>query len=238
LINASILLAGQLLGCKSSKKEAKEKAIISFDLHAHPGVFIKKGMSDYPGDMAFTKRMKDMTENRISGAFFSLVADIPLLKITETGIVPKGKFQKGEGWAEFEKQLAFLKDLLVKNNIETAFSADELKASNDIQAYLAVEGGDFLDGQIENVAKSYAEGVRSIQLVHYAPNLLGDLQTWKADYGGLSPFGKTVVKEMNRLGMVIDVAHASVRTVKNVVDLTEDPIILSHSILKGTNNGK
>ncbi len=237
LRNTSILLAGQLLGCNSNSKKLQESALISFDLHTHPGVFIKKGMSDYPGDLAFAKRMEDMQTHKLSGAFFSLVADMPLLKITETGIVPRGKFKAGEGWAEFEKQLAIIKDLLAKNGIEIAFSGKELKTDGTIQAYLSCEGGDFLDGQIENVANCYAEGVRSIQLVHYAPNLLGDLQTWKAEYGGLSPFGKEVVKEMNRLGMVIDVAHASVRTVKNVADLTQTPILLSHSILKGSNNG-
>ena len=237
LINSSILLTGQLLGCNSNTKKTKQSDLISFDLHTHPGVFIKKGMADYPGDSAFAKRMEDMRTNKLSGAFFSLVADMPLLKVTETGIVPRGEFKAGEGWTEFEKQLAILKALLKENGIEIAFSGEELKADATIQAYLSCEGGDFLDGQIENVAKCYAEGVRSIQLVHYAPNLLGDLQTWKAEYGGLSPFGKEVVKEMNRLGMVIDVAHASVRTVKNVADLTQAPVILSHSILKGTNNG-
>lgn len=237
LINASILVGGHLIGCKSTTKKSEEVPLISFDLHTHPGVFMKKGMADYPGDIAFAKRMEDMQTNKLSGAFFSLVADMPLLKITERGIVPRGKFKEGEGWTEFEKQLSILKNLLTINEIEITFSGKDLKANNTIQAYLSCEGGDFLDGKIENVAKCYAEGVRSIQLVHYAPNLLGDLQTWKAKYGGLSPFGKEVVKEMNQLGMLIDVAHASVRTVKNVVDLTTAPIILSHSILKGDNNG-
>lgn len=237
LINTAIVFGGHLLGCKPSAKKSKTVPLISFDLHTHPGVFIKKGMADYPGDMAFANRMEDMQANKLSGAFFSLVADMPLLKVTETGIVPRGEFKEGEGWKEFEKQLAILKELLTTNQIELAFSGNDLKADNTIQAYLSCEGGDFLDGQIENVAKCYEEGVRSIQLVHYAPNLLGDLQTWKAEHNGLSSFGKEVVKEMNRLGMLIDVAHASVRTVKQVADLTKAPIILSHSILKGDNNG-
>ncbi len=237
LINAAILFGGQLIGCKSTAKKSKNEPLISFDLHTHPGVFIKKGMADYPGDIAFAKRIADMQAHKLSGAFFSLVADMPLLKVTETGIVPQGAFKVGEGWKEFEKQLAVLKNLLAKNSIEIAFSGNDLKANNNIQAYLSCEGGDFLDGQIENVERCYNEGVRSIQLVHYAPNLLGDLQTWKAEHNGLSAFGKEVVKEMNRLGMLIDVAHASVRTVKQVADLTKAPIILSHSILKGDNNG-
>lgn len=236
LLNAGIILSGQLLGCKITGKVPVEEAMISFDLHTHPGVFFRKGTEEYAGDSAFSERMQDMQANKLNGAFFSLVADMPLLKITKNGIVPRGKYKAGEGWSEFERQLTNLKTLLTAHQMDLALSAHELTAESSVKAYLACEGGDFLDNKIENVGKCYGEGVRSIQLVHYAPNTLGDLQTWKADYGGLSPFGKEVVKEMNQLGMVIDVAHASVRTVKAVTDLTDAPIILSHSILKDGQN--
>src|SRR5437868_15395317 len=78
----------------------------------------------------------------------------------------------------------------------------------------------------------YKDVVRSVQLVHYAPNALGDLQTEAPQHEGLSKAGKDVVKKMNRLGMVIDVAHASFKTVQDVAEATDSPIILSHSVLK------
>lgn len=232
LRNSALLLSGHLLGCKAIPNPSTSNDLISFDLHTHPGRFFQKGSEGYVGDSPFTKRIMDMQTHHLNGAFFSIVADMPLLKVTENGIVPRGKYKDGEGWKEFERQLHDLKILLTDHKVEIAFTANELTPECSTKAFIACEGGDFLDNKIENVAKSYQEGVRSIQLVHYAPNTLGDLQTWKADYGGLSPFGKEVVKEMNQLGMIIDVAHASVRTVKAVTDLTNAPIILSHSILK------
>ena len=78
----------------------------------------------------------------------------------------------------------------------------------------------------------YEDGVRSLQIVHYAPNPLGDLQTEASQHNGLSASGKEVVKKLNTLGMVIDVAHASFKTVQDTASITAAPIILSHSILK------
>ncbi|MBK8060749.1 MAG: membrane dipeptidase [Gemmatimonadetes bacterium] len=89
-----------------------------------------------------------------------------------------------------------------------------------------------LDGDPERIDRVYADGGRSIQVVHYVPNAAGDLQTQPAAHGGLSPLGKAMVKRMNARGMVIDVAHAAFATVKDVVSLTSAPIMLSHSILK------
>jgi membrane dipeptidase len=77
----------------------------------------------------------------------------------------------------------------------------------------------------------HADGVRSLQLVHYVPSALGDLQTQPAQHQGLSPFGRAVVRECNRHRVLIDVAHASFETVRDVVARTEQPVILSHSIL-------
>jgi membrane dipeptidase len=232
IYHSSLVLGATLLGCKTTTKATANKKAPSFDLHTHPGAFFYKGAKEYQGDEAFIARVKDMKTNGLDGAFFSVVADLPLLKLTDKGVVFNGTFKGDEGWLEFKKQLNILRNLLQKAEVKIALKAKELNRGNAVKAYLSCEGGDFLSGKIENVAKAYQEGIRSIQLVHYAPNDLGDLQTWKAKHKGLSSFGKEVVKEMNRLGMLIDVAHASIKTVKDVTDRTTAPIILSHSILK------
>lgn len=197
-----------------------KKPLVSFDLHCHP-----RSLST----------LKDMIENHLQGGFISLVADRPLLQRTDTGIVPNGTFHPGEGWKEFESQWSELHALLAQAEIEPVhdWKAYEQAISTGVFAPLiACEGGDFLDGRIENLDKGYALGLRSVQLVHYVPNALGDLQTSAPQHQGLSPFGRSVVKRMNELGMVIDVAHASFETVKGVVDASSDPVILSHSLLK------
>ena len=101
-----------------------------------------------------------------------------------------------------------------------------------VAAFLGCEGGEFLDGDPGRLEAMHADGIRSIQLVHYVPNILGDLQTSAAQHDGLSAAGKAVVRRMNQLRMVVDVAHASEKTVRDVVEITTAPIILSHSILK------
>jgi membrane dipeptidase len=85
---------------------------------------------------------------------------------------------------------------------------------------------------VDRLERLYADGVRSLQLVHYAQNELSDLQTEDPVYGGLSQVGREVVQEMNRLSMVIDVAHASFTTARDVAEVSDAPIILSHSALK------
>jgi membrane dipeptidase len=101
-----------------------------------------------------------------------------------------------------------------------------------VAAFLACEGGDFLQGDAGRLDEMHADGVRSVTLVHYHPNELGDLQTSPAQHDGLSAAGKAVVRRMNRLKMVIDVSHATFETTRDVAALTSAPIMLSHGILK------
>ena len=208
---------------------------MTFDLHSHPGSFFYRGTPEYAGDDAVVATVTGMRNAGLTGAFFSLVADAPLIERTPTGIRPRGVYAAGEGTREYQRQLAILKDLLEKvPAILATTSSDLVRAPRvrKVAAFLACEGGEFLDGKPERVDQLHADGVRSIQLVHYVPNILGDLQTHASQHGGLSALGKAVVKRMNAVGMVIDVAHASFETVRDVVSLTSAPIILSHSILK------
>jgi membrane dipeptidase len=208
-------------------------------MHSHPGAFYAKGSPTYKGDDSMHYTLAAMTIGGLTGAFVSLVADAPLLEVTPTGIKPKGPYAPGDGAKEYKRQLGILKDLLNRSSQTLVTDAAELQkafTSEKTALFLACEGSEFLEGKAEKVDELYEDGVRSIQLVHYAPNALGDLQTWEAQHKGLSEAGKEVVKRMNARGMVIDVAHASYDTVKAVVDLTTAPIILSHSILKAGND--
>ena len=208
---------------------------VTFDLHTHPGAFFFKGTPEYLGDDAVLKTVTGMRDAGLTGAFFSLVADAPLIERTATGIRPRGMYAAGESPREYQRQLAILKGLLgTMPAILATTSSDLARAQRErkVAAFLACEGGEFLDGKPERVDQLYSDGVRSIQLVHYVPNILGDLQTSAPQHGGLSTLGKSVVKRMNAVGMVIDVAHASFETVRDVVSLTSAPVILSHSILK------
>jgi membrane dipeptidase len=208
----------------------------SFDLHCHPGVFPLRGMPNYPGDQAFTKTTSEMRTGGLAAAFFSIVGDANLLSRDAKGIVVSNrKMSEGEAWADTVKQLNTFDELAKRENIGLATSTvqvQQLRKRGQIAAFLSCEGGHGLEGKLDRLDDLYARGVRSLQLVHYAQNTLGDVQTLPPVYNGLSPFGRDVVRQLNRLGMVVDVAHASFAAVKATVDSTTAPIMLSHSHLQ------
>jgi membrane dipeptidase len=227
--------AAPLLGQRTGDAASFLKKHPSFDLHCHPGMFPELRGADDPGGQAFTKTTSDMRAGGLTAAFFSLVADARMLTRVNGRIVPNGKLAEGEAWADCEKQLKTLDELAKRENIDLATSIarmEEIRKSGRIAVFLACEGGHGLEGKIGHVDDLYERGVRSLQLTHYAQDTLGDLQTLPAVYNGLSGFGREVVRRMNRLGMVVDVAHASFDTVKATVDITTAPIMLSHSHLQ------
>lgn len=232
------LMAGvgtSLLGVSAFEMRLAAPAFdfITFDLHAHPGVFYAKGREGYAGDEGIVKTVAAMNEVRLSGVFMSLVVDSLVNKRTPTGIVPARDFEKGEAWKEYKRQLMESKKTIGMYSLRLAREVGDLNKKEDTRtaAFLACEGGDFLESA-DQVNEVYGDGVRAIQLVHYAPNPLGDLQTFESQHNGLSALGKAVVKRMNEVHMVVDVAHASYLTVKDVVEASSQPIVLSHSILK------
>ena len=205
-----------------------------FDLHSHPGLFMNKGLPNYSGDEMVIKTFKEMRGVHSSGAFVGLVADAPLLEITPTGIKVAKIYQAGEGAIEYQRQKNILQDFFKELAIHPATKAadfDNHSIEKKPTLFISCEGGDFLEGKTELLDQMYSDGVRSLQVVHYAPSLLGDLQTQPTQHNGLSTAGKAVVKKMNQLNMLVDVAHASFKTVQDVVAITDAPIMLSHSIL-------
>lgn len=107
---------------------------------------------------------------------------------------------------------------------------DVLAARRNRQVALmpALEGGDALEGRIENLHELHRRGLRLIQLIHFRDNAIGHMQTWPYSPGGLNEFGQEVVREANRLGIVIDMAHANSETMRDVLALSADPVLFSH----------
>lgn len=101
----------------------------------------------------------------------------------------------------------------------------------------AIEGGDQIDGSLANLRLAYARGVRSMGIVYDHHNAIGDgamampssAQVAVPAHGGLSDFGAEVIVEMNRLGMMVDLSHASEATALEALRLSKAPVIFSHS---------
>lgn len=94
---------------------------------------------------------------------------------------------------------------------------------------LSVEGGEILKGSLSVLRMLYRLGVRSLTITWNNRNLLADGVGEKNSKGGLTDFGVAVVKEMNKLGMLIDVSHLSERGFWDVLELSTQPVIASHS---------
>jgi membrane dipeptidase len=217
---------------------------LAIDVHAHPGrTFVRGATGLSPALIAFSARgtsedsaFEDMRAGLVSGGSFSLVADFQTLDLQGEGLASTREFSPGEARASYERQLANLRAATAAGG--AAFVAqpadfERIRGDGGVAVLVTVEGADFLDGDIANVARSFEDGVRSITLVHYRPHELGDIQTAPAVRGGLTPFGADVIREMDRLGMVVDLAHAAEPVVSMALDVGERPMMCSHTHLQG-----
>ena len=124
--------------------------------------------------------------------------------------------------------------------LSRALSADDFAAADrngTIALMPALEGGDQIDGSLENLRTAYARGIRSMGIVYDHNNDIGDgamafpssTDGAAPSSGGLTQFGHQVVAEMNRLGMLIDLSHAAESTSLEVLRISRVPVIFSHS---------
>jgi len=197
------------------------------DLHAHPGAFTRIASGGLGLDA-----LEDMRAGGVDVAFFAAVADGPVIR-REPGRIRQ--FREPAPGELHRSTLGQLERVLARargGQLDLVLSGRALAtraAGRPPGALLAIEGGDALEGDPGRVAAFHALGVRSIQLVHYRINELGDIQTEPARHGGLTPAGREVIAEMNRLGMIVDAAHASPDTLRDILAVSRHPVIVSHT---------
>lgn len=109
-------------------------------------------------------------------------------------------------------------------------------SENKLAALISIEGGEALQGDLAALRMFYKLGVRSICLTWNYRNELADGVREEASAGGLSAFGRSVVEEMNRLGMLVDVSHISEKGFWDVLEYSKSPAIASHSNSKAICN--
>lgn len=111
----------------------------------------------------------------------------------------------------------------------TADDVERIVKAGKIASMLGVEGGYSIQESLAVLRRYYDLGVRYMTLTHSKSLAWADSATDEPRCGGLSEFGKEVVREMNRLGMLVDLSHVSVETMKAALEATEAPVIFSHS---------
>src|ERR1700733_8226583 len=119
-----------------------------------------------------------------------------------------------------------------KDQIELATGAGDIERivkSKKIAAFLAIEGGHQIDDDLAVLRMYYRMGIRAMTLTHFKNNNWADSSTDKPAHNGLTPFGKDVVRELNRLGVMVDISHVADKTFYDAVEISKAPVIASHS---------
>ncbi|MEO8649983.1 MAG: dipeptidase [Acidobacteriota bacterium] len=118
----------------------------------------------------------------------------------------------------------------------TAADIRRAKKQGRICALMGIEGGYAIENSLFALRDFYRLGIRYMTLTHNVSHDWADAHNGEVKNNGLSEFGKEVVREMNRLGMLVDISHVSAKVMNDVLDVTTAPIIASHSGARGVNN--
>jgi membrane dipeptidase len=129
-------------------------------------------------------------------------------------------------------------------SLEMAFTSDDIRRihkTGKIASLMGIEGGHAIEDSLSALRQFYRLGVRYMTLTHtntnnWADSAGGINNPAEKRHGGLSDFGREVVREMNRLGMMVDVSHVADDTFQDVIETTQAPVIASHSSCRALTN--
>ncbi len=139
------------------------------------------------------------------------------------------------GWARVQlEQLDLARRVIAQypEALQLALSADDVERARRrgrIASLLGLEGGHVIENQLGLLRAFYDLGARYLTLTHGSTLDWADSATDEARHGGLTRFGEEVVREMNRLGMLVDLSHVSAETMQDALRVAQAPVIFSHS---------
>jgi membrane dipeptidase len=169
--------------------------------------------------------------------------DVPRLKRGRVGAVLFGVYVEPQDYPQsqwfaraMEQIDAFHEEArLNARDVEVAFTADDvvrIRNGGKIAVLVSLEGGHLILDSPRLLRTYHRLGVRYMTLAHFRTNKWADSGTDVAVHSGLSAFGREIVKEMNRLGMIVDISHVSDKTVLDALETSRSPVIASHSSAK------
>ena len=181
----------------------------------------------------------DLTSFDMSKVQPTLCADIPRLREGCVGVqywsiwvasaTQKTHTSLHEALREFDVAERFIKSWPELAQARTADDIDRIHQSGRIACLLGVEGGHMIENSPAALRTFYQLGARYMTLTHWDNVDWADAATDRPEHYGLTEFGEQVVREMNRLGMFVDLSHVSADTMKDALRVTRAPVIFSHS---------
>ncbi len=171
--------------------------------------------------------------------------DIPRLKEGHVDVQTIALFVQNYTYpGHSAKQTRQLLDAMLKAIEQNTDSVELARTGSDVERIvkggkiafpLAIEGGHAIEDDIDILREFHSKGVSSMTLTHNINHGWADSGAQNPRWNGLNDLGRKVIREMNRLGMVIDVSHVSDKTYFDVLAITEDPVICSHSGCRAIN---
>jgi N-acyl-D-amino-acid deacylase len=205
----------------------------------HKAGFVFDGHNDLPWQMR-NKASSSFERLDISKRQPALHTDIPRLKEGNVGAqfwsvyVPAETAKTGEALLQTLQQIELV-HAMVKRYPETfelartAGDVERIQAKGKIASLIGVEGGHSIENSLENLRRLHKLGAGYMTITHSDTLDWADSATDDPRHGGLNAFGEEVVREMNRLGMLVDLSHVSPETMKDALRVSEAPVIFSHS---------
>ena len=201
------------------KTQCLHDRILTLDTHCDTPMFFPQGINFATRDSRILVDLPKMTEGRLDAT--TMVAYIPQ-KMQESAYAYANSI--------FDK----IETIVGDNAAHLAFARtpDELwqnKQAGKKSIMLGIENGKALEGKLGNVQHFANRGIVYITLCHNGDNDLCDSAKGEQTFGGVSPFGVEVIKEMNRLGLMVDLSHAHEKSFYDALDISKTPIVCSHS---------
>ena len=218
----AVMLMNPLASWATNETDSWVAAIVAktigIDTHNHIDVpFIA---TEVPGpSIDLTGEMK---QSGLSAICMTFAVDRPELR------------NPGDAYERFRNGLASMDRHLTQNGIKRSLNLADIRTAHKKRqptVIQSVEGGHFLEGHIERLEEAYNRGLRHLGLLHDndASVPLGDVYTNPPKWGGLTAFGSDVIRECNRLGILVDLTHASNETVNAALKVVTKPVIISHT---------
>jgi membrane dipeptidase len=221
---AMLLGPGQLLAAEVDPRVARIIAgTIAVDMHSHVQIRYVKDPADPTADPDI-----DLAGEMKRSGFSAICQTYAIDNVVTTEVGSYYNLQL--------QALAFEDRLLARNKMRRALNMKDLQTAHEQKQPIIVqstEGAQFIEGRLERIEEAYKRGLRHMQLLHEQDDRvspLGDVYTAAAAHlGGLTPFGVQVIKECNRLGIVVDLAHGTPETVMGALKVAAQPLIISHT---------
>lgn len=208
-------------------------------LRVHAETFVFDGHNDLPWKLRTTVGGSLDRVDLVAGAP-AYATDIPRLRRGNVGAqfwsvyAPSETARKGTALQTTLEQIELVRELIRRHpdTFALALSADDVdrcRKTGRIASLIGVEGGHCIEDSLANLRRLHDLGARYMTLTHIDTVGWADAATDEPRHGGLTPFGEEVVREMNRLGMLVDLSHVSPDTMRHALRVTSAPVIFSHS---------